>query len=83
MTHAPTNADRAEWAKEALTVFTVRTFSGDRPDTMDRTDLECAIGDLICDLLHYAHQQGFLTASIVTQACYHFDYELREEAPHA
>ena len=55
----PTNRDRARWARDALAVFTAETFSGDHPDTMHRDDLECAIGDLIADLLHLAQQKGF------------------------
>lgn len=79
MTHEPTNADRADWAREALAAFTARTYGGDHPDTMERGDLETAIYDLIADLLHYAKRQGFDTGSIITQACYHFECELREE----
>ena len=41
-------------------MFTAETFSGDHPDTMHRDDLECAIGDLICDLLHFARQNRAL-----------------------
>ena len=78
--HEPTNADRAQWAKDALAVFTARTFSGDHPDTMDRDDLECAIGDLICNLLQYAHRQDFDTGVIIQSACGHFGFELWEEA---
>ncbi|QOJ14834.1 MAG: hypothetical protein HRU75_09355 [Planctomycetia bacterium] len=80
MTNEPTNAARAEWAKEALTVFTIQTFSGDSPDTMDRGDLESAIGDLIADLLHFAEQQGFETDCILASAALHFEAEQREEA---
>jgi hypothetical protein len=79
MTDEPTNANRAEWAKDALAVFTARTFSGDHPDTMERADLECAIADLVCDLLHYARQQDFDAASIVQQAYGHYGFELLEE----
>lgn len=50
----PTNVQRAQWAKAALTVFTAETYGGDHPDTMDSGDLETAISDLICDLLHFA-----------------------------
>lgn len=80
VTDEPTNADRAQWAKEALAIFTARTFSGDHPDTMHRGDLECAVSDLICDLLHYARQQEFDTGSIIQQAFGHFGFELLEEA---
>jgi hypothetical protein len=78
--HEPTNADRARWAKNALAVFAAETFSGDHPDTMERDDLECSIGDLICDLLHYARQQGFDTGSMIQTACGHYGFELWEEA---
>ena len=79
MTTEPTNANRAAWAKEALAVFTARTYSGDHPDSMDRGDLGNAISDLITDLLHYARQQGFDAESIVEQAQRHFDCELLDE----
>ncbi len=82
MSKEPTNADRALWAKHVLTAFTARTFSGDHPDTMNRGDLECAISDLICDLMHYARQEGFDTGSILQQACGHFRCELLEEELH-
>ncbi|HVX09908.1 MAG TPA: hypothetical protein VHC22_01785 [Pirellulales bacterium] len=83
MTEEPTNADRAGWAKDALAVFTARTFSGDHPDAMDRGDLECAIGDLIADLLHFAVQQRFDAGSIMRTACEHFDAELVDASRNA
>ena len=73
---APTNRDRARWARNALAVFTAETFSGDDPDTMDRGDLESAVGDLICDLLHFAEQQGFDPQVILEQGNAHFKTEL-------
>ena len=79
MTNEPTNADRAKWAESALEVFTDQTYSGDHPATMNRDDLETAIGDLICDLMHYARQQGFDTGNILQQACGHFGFELQQE----
>jgi hypothetical protein len=72
----PTNQQRARWARNALAVFTAQTFNGDHPDTMDRDDLECAIGDLICDLLHFAEQQGFNSQAILERANSHFRTEL-------
>jgi hypothetical protein len=51
----PTNQVRARWAKDALAVFTAETFSDDHPNMMHRDDLACAIGDLVCDLLHFAY----------------------------
>jgi hypothetical protein len=79
MSDEPTNADRAHWAKHALAVFTDETFSGDHPDTMDRSDLEDAITDLICDLLHYSRQQAFDVGTIAQQAFGHFGFELLNE----
>jgi hypothetical protein len=79
MSNEPTNAHRAAWAKDALAVFTAATF-GDHPDRMDRGDLECAVGDLIADLLHFAVQQGFDAGSVMNWACGHFGCELLEEA---
>jgi hypothetical protein len=80
MTNEPTNPARAAWAKSALAVFTAATFSGDHPDTMNREDLECAISDLICDLMHFARQNAFDVGSILQQACGNFGCELFEEA---
>ncbi len=72
----PTNKERAGWARDALAVFTDTIFSGDHPDTMHRADLECAISDLICDLLHFADQKGFDLQAILEQANAHFKTEL-------
>ncbi len=74
----PTNKDRARWARDALAVFTDTTFSGDHPDTMDHDDLECAIGDLVCDLMHFAAQQGFDPQKIIDTARSHYDIESLE-----
>ena len=52
--YEPTNIQRAQWAKAALTVFTKQTHSGEQPDTMHPGDLEDAVADVICDLLHFA-----------------------------
>jgi hypothetical protein len=80
MTTEPTNADRAEWAKQALATFTARTYGGDHPDAMDRGDLETAVYDLIADLLHFAYRQGFDTDAVLASAVLHFEAEQREEA---
>ncbi|HWB12758.1 MAG TPA: hypothetical protein VG826_26265 [Pirellulales bacterium] len=80
MSNEPTNTDRAAWAKDALAVFTAATFSGDHPNGMHRGDLECAVGDLITDLLHFALQQGFDAGAILQNACGNFGSELLDEA---
>jgi hypothetical protein len=74
----PTNQDRARWAKDALTVFTCQTFSGDYPDTMDRDDLESAIADLICDLMHFAAEHRFEPEGIIETARGHYAVEIME-----
>jgi hypothetical protein len=74
----PTNKDRARWAKKALAAFTKQTF-GRHPDKMHPDDLECAISDLICDLLHFAHQSGFDPKGRLNAAEMHFDAEIFEE----
>jgi hypothetical protein len=70
----PTNCQRAGWARNALAIFTAETYSGD-PDTMELSDLECAIGDLICDLLHFAVQKSFDPKSVLDQGEAHFKFE--------
>ncbi len=73
-----TNNDRARRAHKALTVFTKETF-GCHPAKMHEDDLRCAIGDLLCDLLHFARQQGFDPKAALTGAEMHFDVEIFEE----
>lgn len=80
MTQEPTNADRAAWAKQALAVFTGLTYGGEHPDTMDGDDRRFAVTDLIADLFHYAHQQGYDVGSIVYGACGHFGAEICDES---
>lgn len=76
----PTNAQRAEWANAALTVFTEETCGGNHPDSMPRGDLEDAISDLICDLLHFAHLHPRMNpAGIHTKALRNFEQEIADE----
>jgi hypothetical protein len=77
--HEPTNDQRAEWAKAALAVFTAETYSGDHPDTMHRDDLETAIGDLICNLLHLAAGRSMDAGAIHEQARGMFEQEVAED----
>lgn len=71
-----TNKVRAAWAEAALETF----VSESRHDDKELSDLlpgdrENAIGDLICDLLHYAEQQGFDTGLILSDAENMFEEE--------
>jgi hypothetical protein len=77
----PTNVQRAQWAKKALAVFTAETYGGDMPDTMHPEDLETAVGDLICDLLHFAHYHPRMDPAVIhSHALYIFEQELAEES---
>ena len=76
----PTNVERAEWARNALATFTAETYSGDHPSTMHTDDLGSAIGDLICDLLHFAYFHPRLDAlAIHAHARSMFQLELTGE----
>jgi hypothetical protein len=76
----PTNIQRAQWARNALAVFTAETYSGDHPDSMHADDLDTAIGDLICDLLHLARYHPRLDAAAIhSHALHTFETELAEE----
>lgn len=77
--HHDMNVMRAQWAKAALATFTKETFAGDEPDTMHPEDRDDAIGDLICDLLHYQNQNsstGTTAADLHSRAFNHYTHEL-------
>ncbi|WP_027859702.1 hypothetical protein [Marinobacterium jannaschii] len=46
-----TNEVRAEWARNALEYFA--SLSRDNPE-----DREDSVGDLLCNLMHYAKEEG-------------------------
>jgi hypothetical protein len=71
----PTNAARAGWARTALARFTAATFGGEHPDTMHDDDLEAAVTDLICDLLHLVERSGFDPQRVVERANSHYRTE--------
>ena len=69
----PTNADRAEWAKQSLEVF-----DGGDPD-----DVVTSIKDLITDLGHLLMEEGSLSVEeatgVVTAAIDMFEDEVAED----
>jgi hypothetical protein len=84
MTGEPDNIDRADWARTAANVFSKEVFGGQSFDNMvtdgpdgDGPDV---IGDLIGDLMHLAHQQGWDAKAIAERGIGHFEYELAEAA---
>lgn len=56
------NSDRAEWAGAAINAFIATTA----------TEPECALPDLLCNLMHWADRQGESFHSCLEQArlCY-------------
>jgi hypothetical protein len=76
----PTNVQRAQWARAALAVFTGLTYGGDHPDTMHPGDLEDAVADLICDLLHLARFHPRMDPAVIhAHALSLFEQEVAEE----
>lgn len=67
---SPTNLQRAFWAEAAIIAFIAQTNCDD-----DNT-----LGDLLCDLMHWANFQDFDFDAALDQARMHFDAETNEEA---
>lgn len=66
-----TNRDRAEWAAAALAHF--RSLTG--------TEHEDSLGDLLCDLMHFAHANKFDFKAALTRARGHYAEEFFEIPP--
>ena len=64
----PTNSDRAAWAEKALLTFCCQTG----------TDYEDALGDLLCDLMHWADENEIDFNSALDGAREHHAFEVRE-----
>ena len=71
MTSTITNADRARWAGRALRHF--QRITG--------ADKEDALGDLLCDLMHWATANSFDFDAALCRASGHYKAELDEELP--
>jgi hypothetical protein len=67
---APTNSARAQRADEAVRVYMTRTAC----------DLEDSLGDLLCDLMHWADKCDFDFAASLDRAGYHYAAERMEGA---
>jgi hypothetical protein len=81
----PDNDTRANLAEMALDVFCSKTFGGrdfqtlvGEGDHSNYSDAACALGDLICDLMHLARRQGFDPHSCVNAAIRNFEAEEEE-----
>ena len=66
-----TNRDRAEWAAAALAHF--RSLTG--------AEHEDSLGDLLCDLMHFAHANNFDFKAALTRARGHYAEEFFEIPP--
>ncbi len=64
----PTNVTRTAWAAEALSVFRRRTG----------TDYEDALGDFLCDLMHWADEHHFDFDAALSRARDHHRIEVQE-----
>jgi hypothetical protein len=64
----PTNSDRAAWAEEALIAFCRLTGSNH----------EDALGDLLCDLMHWADENHLNFDAMLTRAHEHHVFEVLE-----
>jgi len=65
-----TNNERAQWADEALTNFRRAT----------RCDHEDSLGDLLCDLMHWADRNNFDFEAALIRAQGHYEAECAKEA---
>lgn len=63
------NRNRAEWAANALDEF----------QRVCDTEVEDALADLLCDLMHYANQTHFNFDDELARAKRHFDEEMNDE----
>src|SRR5262245_47782084 len=64
------NDRRAEWAAKAMSTFTETTG----------TDLEDSLGDLLCDLMHWADRNDFDFHLALDRARWHYDVETGGDA---
>jgi hypothetical protein len=66
-----TNSDRAAWANAALYLF----------GQLTGCDHEAALGDLLCDLMHWSREHDFDFTAALDCARGHFQAELLDELP--
>lgn len=67
---SPTNFQRAAWAEAAIVAFIEQT----------NCDHDNSLGDLLCDLMHWAKSQDFDFDQALERAQMHFVAETIEEA---
>jgi hypothetical protein len=65
-----TNLDRANWADKAILAFREQTGC----------DLDDSLGDLLCDLMHWADARNFDFDAALDRARQHYEAECDEES---
>jgi len=73
----PSNSDRAQWALNAVKVFATETGL----DWTETEDLECAIQDLMTNLMHLADSESLDAERLkdVAVSIYHEEVEEEED----
>lgn len=78
MTHEPTNADRAEWARVAIAAFAAETHL-DTSGELEH-DLESVVCDLVADLMHFCDEESLDWKEIIRRAELHHSEEVEQES---
>lgn len=76
MTHEPTNADRAEWARVAIAAFAAETHL-DTSGELEH-DLESVVCDLVADLMHFCDEESLDWKEIIRRAELHHSEEVEQ-----
>lgn len=82
----PTIADRISWTSPALDLFAAATFDGlTLTDALQNDNSRMGDGysicmDMIANVLHIAHAQGWAANDILQAALGHFEFEQEKEA---
>jgi hypothetical protein len=66
---SPTNAERAQWAEDALDAFSDAA-------KMEGEDDKTVMSDLLANLMHFARQNGIDFESALTMARTNFEHEV-------
>lgn len=74
--YTPTNAMRAQWARESLEVFASNTSS---IDNLNKDPHE-VLSDLLCNLEHWARRRNVSFDDCVARGNGHFLAEIEEES---
>jgi hypothetical protein len=71
------NTHRALWAGQALDTFAQNTFYRDAKEAIQDEGDTIVIGDMLSNLMHFCHQNGFDFDACVSAGKRHFDHEIK------